>query len=351
MFGIHYLKANPTQYVIQFVNGRKKRAGAGLSFYYYGPRATISVVPIGSADVPFIFEMMTEDFQPATVQGQLTYRIIDPELVASLLDYTVKKSVDDYVSEDPEKLPQRLINLAQVFTRGEVANRTLQDAIRSSDALAAAVTAKLVSGEAVQALGVEVLTFSILVIKPDPEMARALEAEARERLLRQSDDAIYERRNAAIEQERRIKENELNTEIAVEEKQRTIRETKAEADLAVEAKQQQLREAQLSGQIKLEEERKELTAAHSENVRARADSQAYALEATLRPLGTMPPEVLQMMTLQSAEPRLMVARALSEIAQNAEKIGQLHISPDLLQALMQDRDGQGGNPLRQQRNI
>ena len=34
-----------------------------------------------------------------------------------------------------------------------------------------------------------------------------------------------ERRNASIEQERRVKENELNTEISVEEKKKQIRET------------------------------------------------------------------------------------------------------------------------------
>ena len=61
-------------------------------------------------------------------------------------------------------------------------------------------------------------------INPDPAvMRRALEAEAREALQRESDEAIYARRNAAVEQERRIKESELNTEIAVQEKQRKIR--------------------------------------------------------------------------------------------------------------------------------
>ena len=36
------------------------------------------------------------------------------------------------------------------------------------------------------ALGVEVLSFSVLAIKPTPETSKALEAEARERLLRES---------------------------------------------------------------------------------------------------------------------------------------------------------------------
>jgi hypothetical protein len=241
------------------------------------------------------------------------------------------------VSEDPEKLPQRLVNLAQVLTRSEVSARPMREVLRASDEVAAAVRAQLSASEALQSLGVEILALSILAIKPTPEMARALEAEAREELLRQADNAIYDRRNSAVEQERRIKENELNTEIAVEEKKRQIRETKVEADLAVEAKEQQIREAKLNGQIKLEEDRKQLVAAKTENIRTEADVQAYAVRASLQPLAELDANVLQMLAVQSAEPRLMVSMALKEIAQNADKIGQLNITPDLLETLMQKK--------------
>jgi hypothetical protein len=202
--------------------------------------------------------------------------------------------------------------------------------------VASDVFAKLNGDEALRALGVEILTFSVFSIKPIPEMARALEAETRETLLRQADDAIYLRRNAAIEQERKIKENELNTEIAVQEKQREIRETQAAANLAVEAKEQELREMQLAGQIKLEDERKRYIAVEAENQRVQADSQAYGLRASLKPISELKPEVLQALALQSAEPRLMIAKAFQEIARNAGKIGHLNLSPDLLQSLLSE---------------
>ncbi|MCI0398423.1 MAG: SPFH domain-containing protein [Chloroflexi bacterium] len=335
MFGISYLKSGPTQYIIHHQNGRVKRSGVGVAFFYYRPSSSIAVVPVGSADVPFIFNEVTADFQPVTVQGQLTYRVTNPTLVASLLNYTVDGRIDQYLSDDPEKLSQRLVNLAQVYTRAEVGTRPLREAIRASDEIVASVLAKLATSEALQALGVEIITFTILAIKPTPEIARALEAEAREMLLREADLAIYDRRNSAVEQERRIKENELNTEIAVEEKKRQIRETQAEANLAVEAKEQQLRESKLAGQIKLEEERKQLVTAHIENARAEADAQSYAMEATLRPLSELDETTLQLLAVQSADPRLMVSLAMKEIAQNAAKIGQLNITPDLLEALLQ----------------
>lgn len=334
MFGFHYLKASPTQYVIQYRRGRAVRSGTGLAFIYFRPTSIISVVPVGSADVPFIFNEITQDYQPVTVQGQLTFRVTNPELVASLLDYSVDGSVDNYRSDDREKLPQRLINLAQNLTRTEVLARPMREAIRQAEAVADAVMTNLAGGDSLAPLGVEIIAFAIQAIRPTPEISRALEAEAREGLLRQADDAIYERRNSAVEQERRIKENELNTEIAVETKQRQIRETRADADMAVELKDQSLRETQLAGQVKLEEERKTLVAAQQENIRTEAEARAYALKANLDVLGGLKSEVLQLLAVQSADPARMTAMALRDLAGNADKIGTLMITPELLDSLI-----------------
>jgi hypothetical protein len=167
---------------------------------------------------------------------------------------------------------------------------------------------------------VELLGFAVLAIKPVPETAKALEAEARERLLREADDAIYLRRNNAVEQERKIRENELNTEVAVEAKQRQIAETK------------------LTGQIALEEQRRQLVSTEAENRKTRADAEAYAVEATLKPLTALDPKSLQVLASRSADPRLLVAMAFQEIAANATKVGNLNISPELLDTLLH-KDG------------
>jgi hypothetical protein len=308
-----------------------------LAFFYFKPSASIVVVPIGSADVPFIFNEISADFQAITIQGELTYRVQDAERVASLLNYTVDGRPTQYISEDPQKLPQRLINLLQVLVRAEVQKLPLKNAIHSTDSVATAVLTKLSSGNELASLGVEVLALAIQAIKPVPEMSRALEAETREDMLRRADQAIYDRRNSAVEQERKIKENELNTEIAVEAKKRQIRETVVDADLAVEAKEQQVRKAKLEGEIAIENDRKQLVAAHIENAKAEADVQAYAVEASLKPLANLDPAVLQVLAVQNTDPRLMASLALKEIAQNASKIGNLNISPELFEILMRDK--------------
>ncbi len=332
-----YIKVPPTHYVIHYANGKVRRAGTGLTFFYFRPTASIVIVPIGSADVPFVFNEISGDFQPLTVQGQLAFRVSDPQKVAALLNYTVDEQPGKYVSDDPQKLPQRLVNLVQILVRAEIQRLPLREAIHASELLATAVFTKLKESPDLPALGVEVLAFTIQGIKPVPESARALEAEAREELMRRADQAIYDRRNAAVEQERRIKENELNTEIAVEEKKRQIRETQVDANLAVEAKEQQVREAKIEGQIKLENERKRLVLSRTENARAEADAQAYAMQASLGTLKDLSPDVLQLLSTQTADPRLMVSAAFKELAKNAGKIGNLNISPDLLETLLQDR--------------
>ncbi len=141
------------------------------------------------------------------------------------------------------------------------------------------------------------------------------------------------RRNNAVEQERRIKENELSTEIAVESKKRQIRETKVAADLAIESKEQEIREAKLAGQVRLEDERKRLVALQSDNARAEADAQSYGLAAALKPVADLDPALVQALSAQSTDPRVMLSLALKELANNAGKINTLTITPELLAAV------------------
>lgn len=315
MFGIAYLKATPTTYVQHFKAGRVKRQGPGLSFYYYQPTSTVVTVPLASADVPFVFHEVTRDFQELTIQGQLTYRVFDPKRLASLLDFSVDGN-GKYRSDDPQKLEERLVNATQVLAGAIIKQLPLREALAAGDRLVAEVTQGLRDAEAVAMLGVEPLALSILAIRPTPELARALEAEARERLQREADEAIYARRNAAVEQERIIKESELDTALAVEAKQREIRERKMAADIAVE------------------EQRGVLIAQQVQNSKQDADSRAYALRATLEPLEKADWKTLMAVSQNGGDPRTMIALAFRELAENASKIGELNVSPDLLKSLI-----------------
>jgi hypothetical protein len=178
------------------------------------------------------------------------------------------------------------------------------------------VTAGLRTAPAVAMLGVEVLSLAVLGARPTPDLARALEAATREQLQREADESIYARRNAAVEQERIIKESELETELAVAAKQRELRERAVAADLAIE------------------EARTALIAKKVSNDKQDADSKAYAIDAMLTPIREVDWKTLTALSAGGGDARSSIALAFRELAENAQKIGELNMSPDLLRTLL-----------------
>src|SRR6266852_9255575 len=153
MFGIKFVKVQPTTYLLQYRRGKVVREGSGLSFFYYAPTTSLVAVPVASTDTPFIFQETTADFQTVTIQGQVTYRVGEPKRLASLLNYTLAANGQTYASEDPEKLPERLIHVINVLARAELQKLPLREAIRASDALVQAVKSRLVIAEEITSLG------------------------------------------------------------------------------------------------------------------------------------------------------------------------------------------------------
>jgi regulator of protease activity HflC (stomatin/prohibitin superfamily) len=271
-------------------------------------------VPVSSVDVPFAFAEVSSDFQDVTVQGNLTYRVRDAAKLASLLDYTVD-AWKRYQSDDPSKLGERLVQAAQTGARTYIQARPLREVLVNSPSLVQSVGDALRQSETLTQLGVEVLEVGITSLKPDPEMSKALQAQAREQLLKEADEAIYVRRNSAVELERTIRENELNTEIAVAQKRRQVRETEMQAEIAVEQQRAALVESKVA------------------NERKEAESRGEALRAILEPVRDLDWRTLLAMQ-GNVHSDAIISSAFDRLAQNAQKIGELNISPDLLTTLL-----------------
>jgi len=183
MFGIKYVKVSPTTHIMQYRRGSVVREGAGLSFFYFAPTSVIVQVPLASTDIPFVFNEVTADFQDATIQGELTYRVKKPGQLAALLDFSVDAK-GRYRSDVPSRLNDRLIHASQILLRAFIQKRYLHELLVGSDLLADYVLAGLKTSESVTMLGVEILELSVLSIEGAPEMVKALQADARERLRR-----------------------------------------------------------------------------------------------------------------------------------------------------------------------
>ncbi len=241
---IRYFKGEPNTHVIRYRGGATVRNGPGLAFWYLPHNTSIAVVPTATQNAHFIFNEATRDFQAIAIQGNLAYRLTAPLDAARSLDYTVDLKTHGYKSKDPEKLAQRLIDLIQANARAHVIGLSLEEALTRVRDLATRVLANVRDEPVLGVLGVAVEGLHFTSVTATPEMKKALEADYREALQQKADQAIYARRANAVEEERRIKQREMDTEIELENRRKDLVDTQARNRLALaeaEAKAEALR--------------------------------------------------------------------------------------------------------------
>lgn len=340
MLGIRFIKSQPTVHLMQFRAGKVVREGAGQSFFYHAPTTTLVAVPLASQDRPFILELVTADFQSVTVQGQVTYRIGDPRRMSALMDFSLGSDGQSYVSEDPQRLGDRVTMQVEVIVQQAVQALELKQALRAPAMIARKAQQELAAQPEIAAMGLEILGVSIMAVKPTPDIARALEAESRESNLRAADDAVYSRRMSAVEKERSIRQNELDTDIAVEQKKRQIRETQLQAKATVMRKENELRNEQMTADVALELQRTGFVEGQAHNSRILAEAEAHRVGAVMQALEKADARVVQALAAVGMQPAQLIAQAFGAIAERAERIGQLNVSPELLQALMSASNGE-----------
>ena len=278
---IRYFKGEPSTHVIRYRNGRIVGSAEGANFWYLPLNTSIAAIPIVSQEAQFLFSETTANYQEVSIQGTITYRIVDPMIVASRLNFTINPANSRFTSEDPDKLVQRIVNLVQAQTRSKVNALSLEDAITHVHRLASDVFEDVVDNDAMRALGISLESLHFTALKATPEMQKALEADYREGLQQRADQAIYARRAAAVAEERQIRQSELNTEVELENRRKDLVDTQARNNLTL------------------------------------AEAEAKADELKLNPYSEMPPQAL-------------LALALKEWAGNAGNIENLSITPDLL---------------------
>lgn len=333
---IRYKKFEPTEYVMKVKKGKIVQRGLGLSFFYNTMTTSMMVIPATAFDASFVFgDIMTSDFQCISIQGDISYIITDYGKASKMVDfsYKSKKEYTEVLNDAGQKMAKRIINLAKVYVTKFISGKNVREAIISTDELAAVLKAGMKEDETIKEFGLELISVSILGILAQSDTRKALEAATREEILKQQDDAIYKRRNAAIEQERIVRENELNTEIKVAEKQKEKREKEMEMKRLVQEKQAELDRGKLANDIRLEEENCRLVDLQTENEKKKSDAKAYDSEALLRTFAGVDKEVVKALVTSGMDSRALIAKAFVEIGDKADKIGVLNVSPDLLETL------------------
>lgn len=282
---IGFFKGQPNDYIINFSNGKAIKEGLGISFFYWKPTSTIVSIPCATTDINFIFNEMTVTYQTISIQGQVTYKVKEPKKLSDMLDFSINPKNRIYITKDPEKLNTRLVSTIQMITREEVQHLSLEEVLTKSQILLKKIFEIVQKNEVFSSLGIEIVNIYFTAVKPNPEISKALEADYRETLLKKADEAIYSRRAAAVEQEKKIKENEL------------------------------------SSQISLENEREELIKISGSNLIKEAESKSKAFEIELKPYANF-------------DPKILLAIGLKSLGDNAAKIGNLNITPELLSSIL-----------------
>ncbi|MFI8874071.1 SPFH domain-containing protein [Streptomyces sp. NPDC055243] len=317
--GLHHLRSAPTAHIRHHRRGRLVHEGPGLSFWFRALSAALSEVPVDDRELAVTFHARTADFQDVAVQATVTYRISDPALAASRLDFAVDPDTGSWRGAPLEQLAALLTESAQQNALDVLARTPLAEALTDGvTAVRERISEGLAQEPRLPATGIEVVAVRVIAIRPEPEVERALRTPARERIQQDADRATYERRAVAVQRERAIAENELTSriELARQEKELVERrganarreaEENAAAD-AVRAEAEAARTERLA--------RAEATSARTVG-EAKAAAQASWLAAHC-----------------AVDAATLHALAATRLAENVPRIESLTLSPDVLTGLL-----------------
>jgi len=302
------LRSDASNHVIRYRQGTVRQSGRGLVFWFRPETASIAEIPMDDRETTLFVKGRSQDFQQVAVQGMLTWHVVDPELLASRVDFSIGLFDGRLRSEPIERIETRLaglVNQAALQYLGEASVRALLD--RGIDPLREHLNAALSAATSLADIGIAVVAVRVMSLSPSSELERALQTPTFEALQQKADQAMFERRALAVEKERAIAENELATKTELARREKTLISEEAEN---ARNRATGLAEAQL-------------IAAEGEAGRIRAIGAATA-EA----------ESAQIGVYRDLPPSVLMGLAARELAGKLDTIEHLNVTPDLLATLI-----------------
>ena len=301
------LRSDATHHVIRYANGRVRRSGRGLSFWFLPQTASLAELPMDDREMTLFVKGRSRDFQALSLQGALTWRVADPERLAERVDFTILLGSGELRSEPLEQIQARIAGLANQAALQYLADAPVNDLLGAGlEPLRLRLTAALAEDPSLTEMGIAVIAVRLTSLAPSSELERALQAPTYESLQQKADQATFERRALAVDKERAIAENELANKIELARREKNLIAQEAEN---AGNRAQGLAEAQ---QIEAE--------AEATRIRAVEGAKAETEKARLDVYRDLPPAVLY-------------GLAARELAGKLTKIEHVNVTPDLLAAL------------------
>lgn len=352
-------RGSPSRMVSVHSGGKVHKAGCGISGVILTTRDSLTSVPVGTIACPFLLECLSSDHQSLTVSGTATFLIAEPEKLGRAFDFSLGMR-GFYLSEDPEKVTDRLQEILAAIIFSAAGKKDLTAALSAQDDLSVEVEQALLKSPALTKIGVALNGLAITSVLPSPDISKALEALRSEELKKGADAAIHERQMAAELQGRKLKQEQIQTTKSVQEGEREVLETTMETEKRKSTLRREVQEIELGNDRALQEHQREQkrreaegqaeiakidTTAVSEKARSTVEmgeAQGKALRAYVDALKELSPKTVQALALQGGQPGNAIAAAFLELAEKAGSIGTLNITPDLLDSLIHRSPGKRG---------
>ena len=208
----------------------------------------------------------------------------------------------------------QLTQLAQQFAESCTAHLNIRKVLELGfDEVRNAIKAGLDADEGLGDTGLQIVSVRISAIRPTAELDKALQMPTREKIQEQSDQATFQRRAQAVENERAIAENELKNRIEL---------AKREADLINQEGANSRRQATET----LEALRIEVDGSAE---LSKVQAEAKAAEIEMLENAKIDAEKARMEIYRDLPMHVMMGLAAREFAGKLQRIDHLNLSPEL----------------------
>ena len=175
-----HLRADTNMYIHHLRNGAVAHEGAGTTFWFRPRTSALSQVPLDDREQALLFHARTSDFQDITVQATITYRIDDPTLATTRIDFGIDPETGVWNGSPLEVLGGLLTELAQQPAVQRLAEMTMLEALAVGvtpvrDEIASA----LANDERLRERGLAVTDVRVVAIRVEAELERALQTGTR----------------------------------------------------------------------------------------------------------------------------------------------------------------------------
>ncbi|HHO50355.1 MAG TPA: band 7 protein [Deltaproteobacteria bacterium] len=318
---LRHLRAEQSSHVLRWRSGQLVSSGRGLAFWFLPWSASLAEVPIDDRELPFLVRVPSADFQEVSIQGQLQWRIGDPERVAQRVDFSLDLSTGRYREEPLESVAGMLGPLVRQLAEQSAAGLGLKQMLeRGVEPVRASIEAGLRADVGLEEMGIEIVAVRVASLRAEAEVERALQMPTREQIQQAADEATFRRRALAVENERAIQENELQNKIELA--------VRSEQLVAQKGRNERMRVEEAS------EAKRIIAEAEAVRVRLAASAESDRIRAVEGAGVELERE--RMAVYRGLPAPVLLGLAARALAENLDHIEHLNVSPDLLGPVLTD---------------